>query len=136
MSASLESAGPTLKLINGRRSRRSWSAEEKRRIVLEAAVPGASVSEIARRHGVNANLVFNWRKLYHAGRLDDKVHAGELLPVRISENPHPVYPGVERLAIAPVVAGAIHIELGRVRVRVEGSVDPENLRMVLEQLGR
>ena len=63
MSASLESAGPTLKLINGRRSRRSWSAEEKRRIVLEAAVPGASVSEIARRHGVNANLVFNWRKM-------------------------------------------------------------------------
>ena len=58
MSASLESAGPALKLINGRRSRRSWSAEEKRRIVLEAAVPGASVSEIARRHGVNANLVF------------------------------------------------------------------------------
>ena len=63
MSASLESAGPTLKLINGRRSRRSWSAEEKRRIVREAAVPGALVSEIARRHGVNANLVFNWRKM-------------------------------------------------------------------------
>lgn len=63
MSASLEFAGPALKLINGRRSRRSWSAEEKRRIVLEAAVPGASVSEIARRHGVNANLVFNWRKM-------------------------------------------------------------------------
>jgi transposase len=31
--------------------------------VLEAGVPGASVSEIARRHGVNANLVFNWRKI-------------------------------------------------------------------------
>jgi transposase len=25
-------------------------------------VPGASVAEIARRHGVNANLVFNWRR--------------------------------------------------------------------------
>lgn len=71
MSASLESAGPRLlesagsrlNVIDGKRSRRSWSAEEKRRIVLEAAVPGASVAEIALRHGVNANLVFNWRKM-------------------------------------------------------------------------
>src|SRR4051794_37239685 len=45
-----------------RRSRRSWSDDEKRRIVAEALVPGASVAEIARRHGANANLVFNWRR--------------------------------------------------------------------------
>jgi len=120
-----------------RRLRRHRSKLERRQVVEETMRPGApSVAVIARAHGVNANQVFNWRKLYHAGRLDDKVRAGELLPVRISENPHPVYPGVERLAIAPVVAGAIHIELGRARIRVEGSADPENLRMVLEQLGR
>jgi transposase len=121
------------------RKRRMRSKLERRRVVEETMRPGApSVAVIARAHGVNANQVFNWRKLYHAGRLNDndKVHAGELLPVRISENPHPVYSGVERLAIAPVVAGAIHIELGRARIRVEGSVDPENLRVVLEQLGR
>jgi transposase len=117
--------------------RRMRSKLERRQVVEETMRPGApSVAVIARAHGVNANQVFNWRKLYHAGRLNDKVHAGVLLPVRIPENPHPVYPGVERLAIAPVVAGAIHIELGRARIRVEGSVDPENLRMVLEQLGR
>src|SRR5579864_8032650 len=57
---------PTLKPIGGRRSRRSWSDEEKRRIVAEAVLPGASVADIARRHGVNANLVFNWRKLARA----------------------------------------------------------------------
>ena len=39
-----------------------WSDDEKRRIVDEAVVPGASVAEIARRHGVNANLVFTWRR--------------------------------------------------------------------------
>jgi transposase len=63
MSTLLGSAEPGLKVINGKRSRRSWSAGEKRRIVLEAAAPGASVAEIALRHGVNANLVFNWRKI-------------------------------------------------------------------------
>jgi transposase len=45
-----------------KRSRRSWSDDEKQRIVAEALLPGASVAEIARRHGVNANLVFNWRR--------------------------------------------------------------------------
>jgi transposase len=45
-----------------KRSRRSWSREEKRRIVEETSRPGASVADVARRHGVNANLLFNWRK--------------------------------------------------------------------------
>jgi transposase len=57
---------PTLSAIGGRRSRRSWSDEEKQRIVAEAVLPGASVADIARRHGVNANLVFNWRKTARA----------------------------------------------------------------------
>jgi len=43
-------------------SRRQWSLEEKRRIVAEVLQPDASVAKVARRHGVNANLVFNWRK--------------------------------------------------------------------------
>ena len=47
---------------NGRRRRRLWSDEEKRRIVAEAAQPGASVSVVARRHDVNANMVFTWRR--------------------------------------------------------------------------
>ena len=45
-----------------RRSRRSWSRDEKRRIVGETYCPGSSVADVARRHGLNANLVFNWRK--------------------------------------------------------------------------
>ena len=44
-------------------SRRSWPLEEKRRIVEEAFRPGTSVAEVARRHGLNSNQVFNWRKV-------------------------------------------------------------------------
>src|ERR1700734_2605329 len=92
--------------------RRMRSKLERRQVVEETMRPGApSVAVIARAHGVNANQVFNWRKLYHAGRLNDKVQASELLPVRISEDSHPEYPGVGRLHVAPVVAGAIHIEI-------------------------
>ena len=120
-----------------RRRRRMRSKLERRQVVEETMQPGApSVAVIARAHGVNANQVFNWRKLYHAGRLNDKVPATELLPVQIAGASRSEYPSLGRPAIAPVISGAIHIELGRARIRVEGSVDPENLRMVLEQLGR
>ena len=44
--------------------RRYRGLEEKRRIVEETLAEGASVALVARAHGVNANLVFNWRKLY------------------------------------------------------------------------
>ena len=45
-----------------RRRRRLWSDEEKRRIVAETLEPGASVSTIARRHDLNANMLFTWRR--------------------------------------------------------------------------
>ena len=47
----------------GKRSRRTWSPEQKQQIVKEANRAGASVAEIARRHGLNASLVFAWRKM-------------------------------------------------------------------------
>lgn len=43
-----------------RRQRRFWSDEEKRRIVAQTRTPGVSVSFVARRYDVNANLVFKW----------------------------------------------------------------------------
>jgi transposase-like protein len=45
------------------------SIQERRAIVEETLLPGASVSRVARRHDVNANQVFHWRKLYREGRL-------------------------------------------------------------------
>src|SRR3954447_938546 len=45
-----------------RDARRSWSADEKRRIVEESLRPGASVAVVARRHDLNANLLFTWRR--------------------------------------------------------------------------
>ncbi len=50
----------------GRRSgpRRQYTVEEKRRIVEETHIKGASVSNVARRYEVNPNQVFAWRQLY------------------------------------------------------------------------
>ncbi|WP_273994479.1 transposase, partial [Burkholderia thailandensis] len=56
--------------------RRRRTAQEKIAIVQETLEPGASVSAVARRHGVNANQVFGWRKQYQEGSLA-AVKAGE-----------------------------------------------------------
>ncbi|WP_200909767.1 transposase [Azospirillum thiophilum] len=51
-----------IEVITGRRQRRSYRAEEKARIVAESAVPGANISEVARRNGVNRGLLTVWRR--------------------------------------------------------------------------
>jgi len=110
--------------------RRYRSKQERRQIVEETLRPGASVAVIARRHDVNANQVFHWRKLYREGRLDVEPATAQLLPVRVGEvvssDPLP----------AKFYAGVIVVEVGRARIRIEGSVDAENLRLILERVGR
>jgi transposase len=72
----------------GRRTgpRRQHSIEEKRRIVEETHVRGASVATVARRHGLNANQVFTWRQLYRQGLLNEKTEpsTAAMLPVKVS----------------------------------------------------
>lgn len=109
--------------------RRYRSKQERRQIAEESLQPGTSVAIIARRHGVNANQVFHWRKLLREGVLDLEPAPMELVPVRITE----VVKEEDRPARPR--SGSIHIEIGRARVRIEGSVDPDSLRLILEQLG-
>lgn len=56
--------------------RRRWTAAEKLAMVRETYEAGQSVSLVARRHGVNPNQVFHWRKLEREGALT-AVGAGE-----------------------------------------------------------
>ena len=110
--------------------RKYRSKEERRRIAEETLAPGASVAVVARAHGVNANQVFQWRKHYHEGRLGPATASTQLIPVRVAD--------VLSQDVRPAVSasGAIHIEMGKVRLRVEGKVDSECLRIILEQLAR
>jgi transposase len=64
MSVATDEENPPVEGRARRRGRRYWSKEEKRRIVAETLEPGASVSIVARRHDVNANQVFSWRRQF------------------------------------------------------------------------
>ena len=117
--------------------RRRWPDETKRRIVAETLEPGASVSVVARRHDVNANQVFTWRRQYRDGLLTGGGEATAMVPVRIApgrtalRTKRPVPPPVP----APVRPGVVEIELrGGIRVRIKGAVDGVALREVLSLL--
>lgn len=62
-----ETAYQRIEVITGPARRRRWSTEQKLHIIEESYLPGMSVSEVARRHGVAANLLFRWRKLLADG---------------------------------------------------------------------
>lgn len=49
--------------------RRSWSAEQKRMIVVEAMQPGAKAAEVIRRWGISSGLFYDWRRQMLAGEL-------------------------------------------------------------------
>ena len=49
--------------------RRRWTAQEKGRIVAEALNAGVAVAEIARRHDMSSQHLFNWIGAAKKGRL-------------------------------------------------------------------
>jgi|SRR5581483_9789795 len=120
------SAERTLPSTPPNRHRRSLA--EKRRIVEETLAEGVSVARVARAHGVNANQVFQWRRLYRAGRLGGTPTMVKLLPVTVE------VPSTPQPAAVEPTGGAIHIKLGHAQIRIEGTPDVGLLRLVLESL--
>jgi transposase len=120
-----------------RGGKRFRTKAERRQIVEETMKRGASVSQVARAHDVNANQVFHWRRQYREGWLEEDKKPGALLPVKLTSvltgKPRSVGPAP---AAKGAMAGVIDIDLGHARVRIEGSADPSCVRAALEGLIR
>jgi transposase len=115
-----------------REVRRRRSVEEKRRIVEETLEAGASVARVARRHAVNANQVFYWRKKYREGRLG-KNQSSKLLPVTLSDISGSKS-GRAGCASSPLAVGTMEIKLAKGILRVAGNIDVVALRTAIECL--
>ena len=98
---------------------------------------GASVAQIAEAHGIRASQVFHWRKLYRDGRLGDLgTSPAKLVPVTVAEALPSAAMGCNPNHSHRELAGTLDLELSHARLRLEGSVDPVALRLVLEWLRR
>lgn len=95
--------------------RGKWTEQQKRRIVADSRVAGASIQEVARRHGVRPNLLSAWRR--HAAK-SKVVTKAQFAAVRVS-------------AAIPTREGSIEIDFNGGCVRVRGVVDAGMLREVL-----
>jgi transposase len=114
--------------------RRKHSLAFKRRLIEQTLVPGASVARIALDNGVNANLLFKWRRQHVRAA---RSAPSSLLPVILSEPKAggevamPAPPPAARMAAG---SGIIEVELPAGRIRIKGAVDVPALRAVLQML--
>src|SRR3977135_69416 len=105
--------------------RREYSEALKRQMVAETLEPGASVSIVARRHDVNSNQLFRWRRQLLPKAV---VESGAMVPVEIAPDEGGRPRRTDR-------EGVIEIAFGYgARVRLRGEVSSETLRQVIELL--
>ena len=115
----------------GKRRRLFWPEEKKREIVAESYASGLSVAQVARRHGLNANLLFTWRRKLRDA-CDGTAAGMKVIPVTIAP--------ADEIAVAVPGnnhAGRMVIELpdGN-RIVVGADVDAAALTRVLGALVR
>lgn len=113
-----------VEVITGRRQRRSYTIEEKARIVAESAASGVNISEVARRNGVNRGLLTVWRR--EAGVVPDAApaHTPLFVPVTVADAPMSAPPEDPRPAARETAPGRIEMDLRSGRLVVHGAVDP------------
>ena len=118
---------PPIQTTSTRPGRNHRTAAEKRKIVEETLAPGTSVSIVARRHDVNANQLFSWRRQYQKGELKDRKRSTPaLIPVGILGGASGTPPSGQKL---------IEIELASgVKVRIDGEVRLPVLERVLKMV--
>ena len=125
-------------------TRRIRTLAEKLSILRELDEPGASVAAVARRHGMNANLLFAWRRLHRKGLLESQRHAPPLLPVKITSptitptrrTSAPAKP-VQQRAASAAPPDTVEIMLADdIRVRLSGDAQRQVLERILGWLPR
>jgi transposase len=115
------------------------SLEDKLGIIDEARLPGASVASVARRHGVNANLVFAWMRLQDQGLFAARTRGSTPALLAVTVEPAAPTSAVTVEPAPQASPAADHIEVllpDGTRVRAFGAGSSEGLERVLRLLRR
>ena len=121
-------------VITGDRRRREWSLDEKLAIVAESFSAPSSISEVARRHQLNRNQLFQWRSQFRRGELGG-TGVSAFVPVTISgaRDPDVSLPPDAGVSIA---APMIEVLIGGATARVPSGMDETTVQVVLSVLAR
>ncbi|MDI3366235.1 IS66-like element accessory protein TnpA [Pantoea sp. V108_6] len=114
-----------------KKRRPDWPLEFKIRMAELSLQPDACVAQLAREHGVNDNLVFNWRNLHRQGLLDPATRAG-MIPVTVEAFPAPVRQSSGVPDSPPVISCKLTLPGGT--LSLTGPVTPELLRALVSEL--
>lgn len=126
MGTTMDTAGGS----NNRKGRPNYPAEFKHRLATAACEPGVSVSKLAQQHGLNANMLFKWRRDLRAGLLTEPgPQSAQLLPVVVQSTPT-----LPALSGTMASARVIEIVIADAVVRVSTGADAALLQLVLNSL--
>lgn len=126
LNADAKDAFRRIEVLTGPARRRRWSAAEKAQIVAETLVPGASISEVARRWQVCSQQVFTWRREARAGHLalpSEAVTSRETSFVPIVTETKPEAHNNEGVGASSAAGGVVKASVGSsIEIRLTGAV--------------
>jgi transposase len=125
-----------IEVFTGAGRRRTWSAEDKARIVAESVTSGESVCSVARRHGLSPQQLFGWRRQARQpaaanGHADTPQFVPAVVEAQVVER---AIPGRKRTRPAGLSSGIIEVEIDGVTVRVGRGAEAKIVAAVLRAL--
>lgn len=118
-----------------RKGRPNHPIDFKRRLAQQACEAGISVSRLAQEHGINANMLFKWRRHYLAGLFDQPSTDTPLLPVTLISPPSTEVVVAKTVSdTATNAASCIEVVFADCTVRIGSCADTKTLRAVLALL--
>jgi transposase len=121
------------------RTRRQHERGFKDDLIAQSLVPGSSVAAIAMKGGINANLLFKWRREHVRSKAATAPAAANLLPVYMIPDVGPIPTPQPTATAGPSVnrgarLGVIEVEIAGAQLRLRGAVDEAMLGCVLRAL--
>jgi transposase len=119
-----------LEVFTGAGRRRSWTADQKARIVAESYESGETVSAIARRHALTAQQLFGWRRAARQASEEADAKGSAFAPVIVEAAPPCPAPSTSRSEQPATIEVVIGIATVRFPPGVEAAILAAVLRAV------
>ncbi|EBC4088798.1 transposase [Salmonella enterica] len=121
-------------VVHKRSRRPNFPHEFKITLAEKSLLPGTNVAQLAREHGINDNLLFNWRNLYKRGLLRPRNDVTLLLPVTVAETTVPAEQSESAMPQPAAREPCCELELPCGILRIRGELTPELLRMLIGEM--